>query len=238
MRIEITNSEQFNDLLNALAGEIVDAEVYFKLHMDLISAIPEYEKVFNESNTFWSLTVNALLDAVLTRLCRVYDQHSQSLNLRNLLDTIEDNLEIFDTENFKERLSASPFVDSLSQTARKPNTDVLETDMKSVNSTDPLVEKLIIWRNNIIAHKSASNVVKEKDITKDYPITKDEVSELVSRATSILNRYSSLFRASSYSTQIVGHDDYKYVLKAVHEKLRKHREEIDAEIARLTQKNG
>ena len=82
-----------------------------------------------------------------------------------------------------------------------------------------MVKKLVIWRNNIFAHRTAANVVSQKNIADDYPLSKDDVSELLSRAMSILNRYSSLFRASSYTTQVIGHDDYLYVLETIKEKI-------------------
>ena len=63
---------------------------------------------------------------------------------------------------------------------------------------------------------------------------KCETSELLSRATVIVNRYSSIFSVSSYSTQTKRHDDYQNVLRGVHEKFRNHREDIDSEIALLT----
>jgi hypothetical protein len=232
MNIEVENPEQFGSLLNALVNECVNAEIYYRLHKNLLTAIPEYKEVFNESNTFWSLTVRALLDATLSCLCRAYDQHSKSLSLRNLLVTIEANLEIFDTAHFKNRLRDNPFVESLAQTARKPNTDKLDRDKKLVSDKDPLVKKLVMWRNNIISHKSASNVINDKDITKYYPLTGDEVSKLVTRATNIANSYSSLFQASTTSTQIVGHDDYLYVLKSIKELIRKQKQEIASAIAR------
>ena len=144
MKIEIESPEQFSSLLNALVNECVNAEIYFKLHKDLLAAIPEYKEVFNQSNTFWSLTVQALFDATLSRLCRAYDQHSQSLSLINLLDTIEANMEIFDTDSFKERLQGNPFVESLAEEARKPDINKLNEDRMLVNDRDSLVKKLII----------------------------------------------------------------------------------------------
>ncbi len=234
-QISITSAVEFESLLNALASEIVDAQIYFKLHTDLVTAVPDYAEVFNESNTFWWLTVHALLDAALSRLCRIYDQHSKSLNLRNLLDTIQANLNIFDIQNFRQRLKDNPFVESLSQTARKPSTDTLKQDIQYTSPTNPLVQKLVIWRNNIFAHRSATNVVNQRNIADYYPLSKNDVSELLNGAESILNRYSSLFRASSYLTQIVGHDDYLYVLKTIETRIRQHKEEIASEIARLRQ---
>lgn len=232
MEIRINSHEEFDTLLNALSTEIVDAEIYYQLYKNLMEAIPDYEKAYNQSNTFWSLTTKSLVRATLSCLCRVYDQNSKSLNLVNLLDTIKANMEIFDTENFKQRLRNSPFVESLSKTALKPDIETLNSDIESVQPTNPLVKKLIIWRNNIIAHTTARNILNERDIVKAYPITQAEISELLTRSTGILNKYSGLFRASVYSTQVVGEDDYLYVLKAVQEKVRRHEEEIAAEINR------
>ena len=78
--------------------------------------------------------------------------------------------------------------------------------------------------------KKALNIVNEQDITKDYPISRNETSILVHQSTEILNRYSGLFRASTYSPRVLGHDDYLYVLKATQEKLDRFKQEIDAEI--------
>ncbi len=236
MKIEIKNPEQFGNLLNALRNECVDAGIYFKLHKDLRAAIPQYRKVFIQSNTFWSLTIKALLDATLSRLCRAYDQHSKSLSLINLLATIEANMEIFDIDGFKERLRGNPFVESLAEEARRPDVYKLNEDKMLVSDKDPLVGKLVIWRNNIISHKNASNIVNERDITKDHPLTRDEISELITRATRISNSYSYLFQASTTLTQIVGHDDYQYVLKSIKERVCKHEEEITAAIAESRKK--
>ena len=238
MKIDLENPEQFGSLLKALVNECVNAGIYFDLHRNLIIARPEYKEVFIESNTFWSLTVRALLDATLSCLCRAYDQHSQSLSLRNLVDTIEANLEIFNTANFKERLQGNPFVESLAKTTRRPNINKLDRDKKLVSNKDPLVKKLVMWRNNIISHKRASNVVNEKNITKDYPLTRNEISELTTRATDISNSYSGLFQASTTLTRIVGQDDYLYVLKATQEKLSRFEKEIAAEISRYQKPNS
>lgn len=238
MKIEITSAGQFDGLLNALSSEVVHAAVCFKLYSDLSDAIREYQRVMNQSSAFWSLTLQATLDAALLRLCRAYDQHRHSLSLQNLLDTIKANLYIFGTDNFRQRLWDNPFVESLAQSARKPSTDMLGQDMELVNRSDPLVNKLVVWRDNIIAHTRASNVVNEKDIAKNYPLTKEEISQLVNRATSIVNRYSRLFRASTYSPQILGHDDYLYVLNSIKEKIQRQTEETQAHIARLPKSNG
>src|ERR1700749_3511984 len=104
MQLNIKSSEEFEKLLVSLANELVNANIFYKLHSDLISSISEYEKEFNEASTFWTLTFQSHLDAALFRLCRVYDTDRRANSLGNLLDTIKANLYIFEEVNFRERL--------------------------------------------------------------------------------------------------------------------------------------
>ena len=220
MHIKISNAAEFQGLLEALAGELVEANIHFKLHRALVDSIPEYVKEYNQTATFWSLTHQAHLDVALFRLCKIFDQHSKSLNLRNLLDTIKQNLSLFEIENFRERLKDSPFVESLSEGSRKPDIKQLEKDLAFVSEKNPLVEILVNkWRNNLFAHIGPKYVIKKRRISAEYPLTVDDIEKLLKTGMSILNRYSSLFRANTYSTQIIGHDDFKFVLKSIRENL-------------------
>ena len=221
MHIKITNSKQFKSLLEALAGELVEANIHYKLHKNLIESVPDFSTELNQSPAFWSLTVKSHLDVSLYRLCKVYDQHSKSLNLKNLLDTIKKNIGLFDVENFRERLKKNPFVESLSEDFRKPSKKQLEKDLAFVSSKEnPLVDTLINkWRNNLLAHIGARPIVNEQNIPDQYPLKTEDIEILLKTGMSILNKYSSLFVANTYSSQIVGHDDYKFVLKSIRENL-------------------
>jgi hypothetical protein len=50
-------------------------------------------------------------------------------------------------------------------------------------------------------------------------LTLDEIDELLKRATCILNDYSGLFQAVYFSVQLVGADDFKYVLESVRQRI-------------------
>lgn len=240
MHIKIDNSKQFHHLLKALASELVEGNIHYKLHRDLVDSISIYSTEINQSTTFWSLTIKSHLDVSMYRLCKIYDQHSKSLNLKNLLDTIKKNIGIFDVEDFRERLKDNPFVDSLSKDSRKPDKRQLAKDVAYVTARDnPLVDRLIKgWRNNLLAHIGARPIVQGKDITKKYPVTSEEIGELLTNGMSILNRYSHLFSANTYSTQMVGHDDYNFVLKSIKENLNQINKRHEEEIKQLLEKNG
>ena len=238
MQIKISSTDEFERLLNALCDETVDACIHYRLYTDLEVARTEYATAFHQSWTFWSLTFQSHWDSTLFRLCKIYDQHSTSLNLRNLLDTIEGNIGIFDVVNFRERLKGNAFVDSLASGANRPDIAMLKKDRETVCDGDPKVKALVFWRNNFFAHRSAKHVAEKKNLADHYTFDTSDVDALLKNAMRILNSYSVLFRASSYSTQIVGHDDYRYVLRTITDAVKKHDEEVERELAQFQQRNS
>ena len=205
-------------MLTALLDDLVDAGFHFSLHQNLAKAIEEYATELAQSSTFWGLTLSAHMDAVLLRLCRAYDTYEHSaLNLRNLLDTIEANLLIFDEPNFRQRLKGNAFVDSLAAELKPPDQAQLQRDIEVVSDSDPLVHKLVKWRNNYIAHRNSHFTLNPKKFDAQYPLLFAEIEVLIARALEIGNRYSLLFDATAHATLMVGRDDYLNVLKAVRE---------------------
>lgn len=169
MVIQFKTDEEFQRLLASLAQELVDANIHWRLLSDLRKNIEVFSTEYNQSVAFWTLTFQAHLDATIFRLIRVYDDHSSSLSLKNLLDTISDNIDIFETERFRERLKDNPFVESLSEGTRKPDTEQLKQDIAFASNNNLVVNKLTIWRNNLFAHKSAGNAVKGYSVAVNYP---------------------------------------------------------------------
>ena len=81
---------------------------------------------------------------------------------------------------------------------------------------EPLVKKLISYRGSHVAHRSARLASRGATKQSETPAISDiEFETLLSRAKDILNRYSYLFAAESYSTSMVGRDDYKYIFTSV-----------------------
>ena len=230
MQIKIDDSQEFGRLIKALTDEMVSACIHFRLYSDLEAARKNYSKELNQSWTFWSLTFRAHLDTVLFRLCKIYDQHSSSLNLKNLLDTIQANIDIFDVEHFRERLKDNPFVESLAFSSTKPDLEQLERDTNFVSEANPPVKALVFWRQKYFAHRSAKHVAKNRNLADHYALNLNEIEQLLKEGIDILNRYSTLFHSISYSTKIVGHDDYLNVLEAIRSVLKQHEDELAREM--------
>lgn len=234
--LEIKNQNHFEKLLDDLIDDVVTAKFHYKLFLDLRKSVKDYEDEFNEARTFWFLTLNAHVELSIFRLCRIYDQYKRgkgSLNLQSLIVTIKENKTIFNTNHFRKRMKKNPDVESLSKTQRIPGEKQLLFDIERTGNKDPLVKKLCIWRNSIFAHKAPKPIMEEMKITKIHPLTYDNLSELIDRALSILNHYQGLFRAKEQSSTIVGHYDYKYILRTLKHYHEQKEKKIAAEIENL-----
>jgi hypothetical protein len=201
------------------------------MHNDLIEALNAAPVVRRESNGFWHMTISAHIRVSQALLTRAYDQEDQSLHLRSWLIAIRDNLEMFSAASFKERMKHNPHVESLAEHYRVPDLAELEQDIAACSDKDPFVHVLIRHRNSLGAHRSSKLTAKGKKINDKYPLTYDIFDKLLKRSLDILNRYSTLFVATSYSTKMVGHNDFQSIFTAVEEKdariTAKHQEVLD-----------
>ena len=215
----IRDSAEFEKLLQTVASDAFQAADYRNLSKGLTEAEKYYGQEFAQTPTFWGLTRFAYDDAVLYRLARLYDTENGALSLRTWLGVINEHAYLFDQRNFRQRLKDNPFVESLAQDARKPDSVHLDLDKKSVAASDSIVSKLVSFRNKYLAHRDLSTVLS-RAVPSQGQLTWADVDTLIERATTIINRYSSLFRAAVIHDKVYRHDDYKFLLKMIRTYLR------------------
>jgi len=214
--IRLRSEADFGALLASVIEDVQQASFHWRLHLRLRGSIRRYVRELNESRAFWSLTIGAHRDAALFRLARLYEPHAGSLSLARLLDTIADNLKLFDEAPFRARLKGNPFVDSLAKDARRPPVARLARDIRLVRPNDRLVSSLVDLRNQVLAHRDP-RVVVGRARNPLVALSDHQFEVLLTRASRIVNRYSILFVAGSHLMRIMGDDDYLKVLKALRE---------------------
>lgn len=194
--IKIKNSAEFERLLKALSNDIVDAHIHYRLYKDIDNALSKHPLVAQQSNIFWTYTLQAHLNSSLYALFRAYDQNKSALHLRSLLLTIKANLYLFDETGFRERLKDNPYVASLAQDSKKPDARMLNDNIDACSQSDPLVKNLIRYRGNHLAHKNANSLITSQEINDNNELMFEDFNLLLERAKTILNKYSYLFSAS------------------------------------------
>lgn len=185
-----------------------------------------------EAETFWWLTQIAHLQSALHALARAYDQENSSLSLRAWLETIREHAHFFSEENFRERLKDNPFVASLATTARIPDADQLDRDIAYCSMSNQFVQSLVRVRNNALAHRGFKLAARGRSVFEDVDLSHDALDELIKTGFEIYNHYNQLFRATSLSRQMLGHDDLQHVLDTLRADLARREQEIDEEIRR------
>lgn len=218
--INIKNHLEFDRLLEALSKDIVNASIHWQLYCDLKNELKNNNSVYAYSKTFWHLTLDAHINVSLQCLCRVYEKEKSSLHLNSWLNTIKSNLPIFELQEFRKRIAGNPFVESLAERCVPPDLEQLEADITLCADTDALVKSLIVYRGNVLAHRNAKMAAAGKALSEEHSISIEGYKTLLFRAQDILNRYSVLFKAQSYSFQIIGHNDYRFVFEAILEKIK------------------
>jgi len=212
--IKVKDSIEFKRLIRALSDDIILASIHWQMRRDLLNAMTAYPLVEQQTPTFWYVTLKANLSAAVLHLCRAFDQEERSLHLLSWLLTIKANLHLFSPEEFRKRLSNSPFVDSLATNGTVPDDVQLAKDIALCRAaTDPLVKKLVSLRGNTLAHRSARLARGGSSPPASMVLSDSEVDTLIARATTILNRYNLLFAAEAYSTKIVGASDHEFIFK-------------------------
>ncbi len=77
---------------------------------------------------------------------------------------------------------------------------------------------------------NADNVMRQLKLEQRFALTYRELATLTQRAVRIINRYSGLFRRTTWSTRMVGADDYRNVLLAVRAEVERREQEFRREM--------
>jgi hypothetical protein len=137
-------------------------------------AFDEYSIELSQTPAFWELTRRAHQDAVALRLGRLYDPHKSATSLGNLLQTIKENAS----------RAGAVFPAAISELG----VGELDADIADVSDQDPIVAKLLLIRNEYLAHRGTRHVTKGTFASLPT-LDKDEVSGLITGAIDILRKY-------------------------------------------------
>ncbi len=198
------NQVEFAEWREVIVAEVRASKMHYNLYVDLRAAIPNSPRTFNRALHFWHMTLNGNLEAARISLARLFDQESKSVSLRNWLRSVEETPDLIETREsrIREEFYSRPLEE-----------DELERDIKSVESGDELILRLVKFRNNAITHRSRQSVSREV-ILNEYALTYSEYEELIKRGEDLLNRYSVLHDGCAYVCDSMQPKDFEGVVRA------------------------
>jgi AbiU2 len=166
----------------------------------------QHHKEMHPALDFWNYTISAHIQAAIAHLCRLYDSRSDTGRGRalHLLDFVKH----VDRSKLKGAEAALYKADLQFLHKGKSETGA---------GADPVVTKLRMWRDNLIAHRNYHLSLGGVDqFLKEFPVDLDELQRLIDRGFEILDRWKHYYQCESEFPRFPsGKDDYRFVLAAL-----------------------
>lgn len=84
--------------VNIFMEQSIQANCYYSIIEQIDKSRSEYSEELSVSNAFYSYTYNALVIAVFMELSKIYDRHSQSIDIKRLFTNCKENISLFPRE--------------------------------------------------------------------------------------------------------------------------------------------
>jgi len=188
---------KFKEYLNILSSEVRQADIHYKIFKGLFDSRLEDENVeaMNIAPNFFSQTEYSHDICTLICMCKVFDQHRNSINIKNLVNYVEGNKDVFDKYGF----------DECNELVRQIFEDY-QTE----------IENLKTWRDKHIVHLDKNTKYSASHLETNFPVNPNKYEELIRFSMDILNCYSAKLLGKTYfAAQTLAVDDYKKVLEAI-----------------------
>jgi len=208
--------EYFQKYYDKLIWQTLYARAHLKLWERLESYKSSHLKELNQAPHFFTFTIRAHLDDALMTLSRIIRKQEGALTIWKFLDFVEKNWGIFSSEAFSQRERRKPDYNEHWVKSHTPITKKeIEEDKQKLLSLEHTINNLIIWRDKVIAHIDHKVVIRNKVISKEYPLKLQQLQEVIDTIFEILNRYSHAYNSSTFLEKIPGEDDVQFVIDSI-----------------------
>ncbi|MDL2212017.1 hypothetical protein LJB88_03985 [Erysipelotrichaceae bacterium OttesenSCG-928-M19] len=169
----------------------------------------KYIKQINISNAFYSYTFNALVVATVMELSKIYDSHSQSFNIHDLIIDCNENIEYF-SDSLLENESATFEKINTSDDSVKEN--YFTPFKKQLENLEQQINNLKKQRNKIYAH---NDKVSEKDLINKFSLYYTDIDLLINFALDFCTFAYSKLTNTRRSTAPLNINDWEKTLEII-----------------------
>jgi len=212
---------------------LIQETLHARAHLNLWERLEKYKsshlKELNQAPHFFNFTIKAHLDDALLSLSRILDRHEDSLSIWKFLNFVEQNCDMFSTEAFRQRMMRKPNYNEHWTKSHEPITiKEINEDRQKLEKLEQTVNNLTTWRDKVIAHTDRQFLLTGKIASKEYPLQRQQLQEVIDILFKILNRYSTAFESSSYLEKFVGEDDIRYVMDSISSHIQERKRQLEA----------
>ncbi len=210
----------FQQYYDKLIWQTLHARAHLKLWERLEGYKASHLKELNQAPHFFMFTIKAHLDDTVLTLSRILDKHEDSLSIWKFLNFVEQNLKIFSNEAFAQRIRQKQNYD---EHWGKPHTPItkeeIREDRQKLSSLENVINNIKGWRDNVFAHLDRDFHLRGKNVSEEYPLQRQQLHKIIDTLTTILNRYSTSYNASTFLAQFPGEDDAQHVINSIRSRI-------------------
>ena len=230
MKVDWSQAEEyFQKYYDKLIWQTLYARAHLKLWERLENYKSSHLKELNQAPHFFTFTMRAHLDDALMTSSRIMRKQKGALTIWKFLDFVEKNSGIFSNEAFSQRERRKPDYNERWVKSHTPITQKeIEEDKQKLLSLEHTINNLIIWRDKTIAHIDHKFLVTGKIISKEHPLQRQQLQEIIDTLVEILNRYSRAYNSSTFHEKFLGEDDVQSVMDCICRDVQERRKRLEA----------
>lgn len=189
------DEKKFLTYFDELKAELRQANIHFQIWNNLNESISDYGRELNEATVFFINTIYAHIIVSVYHTCKLVDKHRDALGIYKLLNFIENNLGIFSSERFAERVKGREHYESLIERHVAMDTSKVRSYRENIESKNGTIDNLIVWRNKKLAHLDRRAI--DSDIVSQYPVPIANYRGLLTTFKEIMNDINVNYNESS-----------------------------------------
>jgi hypothetical protein len=218
----------FQQYYDKLIWQTLHARAHLKLWERLEGYKASYLKELNQAPHFFIFTIKAHLDDAVLTLSRILDKHEDSLSIWKFLNFAEQNLKIFSNEAFAQRTRQKPDYDEHWVKSHTPITkEEIREDRQKLSSLENVINNIKGWRDNVFAHVDRDFHLREKNVSKEYPLQRQQLHDIIDTLFTTLNRYSASYSAGIFLEKYLGEDDVNIVMNAIRFRIQERKKQLE-----------
>lgn len=210
----LTPEEQFIAYYDKLREELNTAYLHYEIAKLIRDAKNTHREEYSEALTFFELTMLSNFFTTIMGIGRFIDKRSDSLSLDLFFGFVKDNLTLFSTKAYKNRLLAqgrdNEDCKHWVQLHKDITATLVDQDKEKIKKLP--IDNLRIWRHKKLAHIEEAFVTDNIKVSDKFPILIHDVDEILVTLHKILNRYRIAYDGVEW---IIGLPPVKYQIEYI-----------------------
>ena len=210
----LTPEQQFVTYYDKLRNELNATYLHYDIAKLLRDAKNSRREEFNEALTFFEWTMLSNYFTTIMSISRFLDRRGDSLHLDLLFNFVKNNLTLFSTEAFRNRLlyqgRDAKDCEHWVQLHEDITATTVDQDTEAIRNLP--IDNLVKWRHKKLAHIDEAFVMDDINFSDDYPILIQDIDKILDTLHVILNRYRIAYDGTEWA---IGTPPVKYQIEYI-----------------------